>query len=440
MKDLALFAKTYYNKEKESVRRNEMCEVVNMDMMTVQQVAEKWGVSVRYVQVLCKKGKLPGAVKFGLNWMIPADAERPKDGRYKENKAESNTAPKIIMPVQSPLMTLSPFYNKPGGADKCIELLAATPETQKLFSGELAFLQGDIPKALEIVFPLLDVDTDFYGALNVGMFLSALGIWQNDNILWKKGRERMASAPCSNDTESRIRDLWLKINDGTIYENRQNLAPSSWNEFNKLPADSVPAYLFYFAKHMHKLGVAVAREEVELSDIQRMGVLRMFPYLGEPLIAQVHDCGSVLSEIYLHFLCADAYNKIGAKEKSEQHLEIAVSLCLPDKLYGVLAECRGLMGTFLDECLERKDAEAAKKVRKLEKQIYTNWMEMVNQTADIGLSDRQKEIARLASIGLSNEEIADHLQISYNTVKSTITMIMNKTGTSKRSEFAPYIF
>ena len=411
-----------------------------MEMLSVEQIAERWNVSTRAVQNFCKKGRIPGAVTFGKSWMIPADAERPKDGRYKENKAESNAAPKIVMPVQSPLMTLSPFYNKSGDADKCIESLAGTPETQKLFAGELAFLRGDIPKAFEIVLPLLDVDADFYGALNVGMFLSALGVWRNDNILWKKGRERMTLAPCSNDTEGRIRDLWLAITDVSISENRQNLAPSSWNEFNRLPADSVPAYLFYYAKHMHKLGIAVAREEAELSDIKGMGVLRMFPYLGEPLIAQVHDNGSVLSEIYLHFLCADAYNKIGAKEKSEQHLEIAVSLCLPDKLYGVLAECRGLLGTVLDECLERKDGEAARKVKKLEKQMYANWMEMVNQTTDIGLSDRQKEIARLASIGLSNEEIADYLQISYNTVKSTITMIMNKTGTSKRSEFAPYIF
>lgn len=411
-----------------------------MEMMTVQQVAEKWGVSVRYVQVLCKKGKLPGALKFGLNWMIPADAERPKDGRYKENKTGSDSTSKIVMPVQSPLMTLSSFYNKPGDADKCIESLAATPETQKLFAGEIAFLQGDIPKALEIVLPLLEVDADFYGALNVGMFLSALGVWKNDNILWKKGRDRMSSAPCIDDTERKIRDRWLEITDVTISETRQNLAPSSWNEFNRLPADSIPAYLFYYAKHMHKLGIAVAREEAELPGIQGMGVLRMFPYLAEPLIAQVHDRGAVLSEIYLHFLCADVYNKIGEKEKSEPHLEIAVSLCLPDNLYGVLAECRGLMSTALDECIERKDREAAKRVKKLEKQMYVNWMEMVKQTADLGLSDRQKEIARLASIGLSNEEIAVRLQISSNTVKSTITMIMNKTGTSKRSEFAHYIF
>ena len=411
-----------------------------MDMITVQQVAEKWGISDRYVQVLCKKGKLPGALKFGLNWMIPADAEKPKDGRYKENKAESKTTPKIIMPVQSPLMIMSPFYRKPGEVDKCIETVPATPETQALFAGEVAFIQGNISKALVLVLPLLQVEADFYGALNVGMLISALAIWKNDEALWKKGRERMASAPCISDTERSIRDLWLKITDAVISENRQNLNISLWTEFNELPNDSIPIYFFYYAKHMHKLSIDIAREKTTLPDIQGMGLLRMFPYLIEPLIAQIHNIRAILSEIYLHFLCADAYNKIGEKEKAEQHLDIAVSLCLPDKLYGVLAECRGIMNNALDKCLEKKDKEAAKKVKKLENEMYGNWMQMVNQIADLGLSDRQKEIAKLASIGLSNEEIAAQLQISSNTVKSTITMIMNKTGTSKRSEFVPYIF
>lgn len=411
-----------------------------MNMITVQQAAENWGLSVRYVQVLCKKGRLPGAVKFGLNWMIPADAKRPKDGRYKESKAESNAIPKIVMPVQSPLMIMSPFYSKPGEADKCIESLSDTPETQALFAGEIAFIQGNIPKALELVLPLFQVEADFYGALNVGMLISALAVWKNDDALWKKGRERISSAPCTSDTERSIRDMWLEITDSAIPENRQNLNAFSWTEFNKLPDDSIPIYLFYYAKHMHRIGIDVAREEAALPDIQGMGVLRMFPYLAEPLIAQVHNREAVLSEIYLHFLCADAYNKIGAKEKSEQHLDIAVSLCLPDKLYGVLAEHRGLMSNALDEFLERKDREAAKRVKKLEKETYANWMGMVKQIPDFGLSDRQKEIAGLASIGLSNEEIAARLQISCNTVKSTITMIMNKTGASKRSEFASYIY
>lgn len=51
--------------------------------MSVEELAEKWNVSVRYVQNLCKKGRIEGARKFGKVWAIPEKAERPPDLRVK---------------------------------------------------------------------------------------------------------------------------------------------------------------------------------------------------------------------------------------------------------------------------------------------------------------------------------------------------------------------
>ena len=57
-----------------------------MEYMTVQEAAEKWGVSVRRVQFLCEKEIIPGVVRFGKVWAIPHRAKKPKDGRYKAHK------------------------------------------------------------------------------------------------------------------------------------------------------------------------------------------------------------------------------------------------------------------------------------------------------------------------------------------------------------------
>lgn len=57
-----------------------------MDYMTIQEAADKWGVSDRRIQVLCNSNRLPGAVKFGRQWAIPADAEKPVDARIKSGK------------------------------------------------------------------------------------------------------------------------------------------------------------------------------------------------------------------------------------------------------------------------------------------------------------------------------------------------------------------
>ena len=35
---------------------------------------------------MCAEGKIQGAVKFGRDWAIPADAEKPKDARVKSGE------------------------------------------------------------------------------------------------------------------------------------------------------------------------------------------------------------------------------------------------------------------------------------------------------------------------------------------------------------------
>jgi excisionase family DNA binding protein len=57
-----------------------------MDYITTMQAAEKWGVSMRQVQNLLKQKRIKGAVRFGRDWMIPADAEKPGDTRKNNRK------------------------------------------------------------------------------------------------------------------------------------------------------------------------------------------------------------------------------------------------------------------------------------------------------------------------------------------------------------------
>lgn len=57
-----------------------------MDYLTIRQTAEKWGICVRRVQTLCTEGRIEGAQRIGYQWIIPADAEKPKDARIKSGK------------------------------------------------------------------------------------------------------------------------------------------------------------------------------------------------------------------------------------------------------------------------------------------------------------------------------------------------------------------
>lgn len=49
--------------------------------MTVQEIAEKWGVTVRQVQILCKENRIAGATRMSRIWIIPECAEKPTNDR-----------------------------------------------------------------------------------------------------------------------------------------------------------------------------------------------------------------------------------------------------------------------------------------------------------------------------------------------------------------------
>ena len=54
-----------------------------MEYLSISQVAEKWMLSTRRINVLCSEGRIPGATKIGSYWAIPEDAEKPADARVK---------------------------------------------------------------------------------------------------------------------------------------------------------------------------------------------------------------------------------------------------------------------------------------------------------------------------------------------------------------------
>lgn len=56
------------------------------EYMTAQEAAEKWKVSLRWVQRLCKENRIEGVLNINRVWLIPNAAEKPADARRKEIK------------------------------------------------------------------------------------------------------------------------------------------------------------------------------------------------------------------------------------------------------------------------------------------------------------------------------------------------------------------
>ena len=57
-----------------------------MKYLSTKDTSEKWGIGQRRIQILCANERIPGASLVGNTWIIPENAEKPKDERIKSGR------------------------------------------------------------------------------------------------------------------------------------------------------------------------------------------------------------------------------------------------------------------------------------------------------------------------------------------------------------------
>jgi len=58
------------------------------DYLKAHDLAKRWGISVRQVELLCKNDRIDGAIKFGAAWAIPKGAQKPDDLRKAKKRSQ----------------------------------------------------------------------------------------------------------------------------------------------------------------------------------------------------------------------------------------------------------------------------------------------------------------------------------------------------------------
>lgn len=63
-----------------------------MEYLTTTEMSKLWNLSSRRIGVLCVEGRIDGAIKKGKMWLIPSNAKKPADARFKKksNMEEKN--------------------------------------------------------------------------------------------------------------------------------------------------------------------------------------------------------------------------------------------------------------------------------------------------------------------------------------------------------------
>ena len=408
-----------------------------MDYISIDEAAKKWGLSKRFVQVLCARGRIEGATRLGRAWMIPHNAKKPIDGRTKA--ARSKRDADMPLPRKTPFLYMTDLYNTPGTADDVGESLAFNHEARVLFEAEVAYSRGDIDKVYESANYLLNKHSGFYAVLSAGMLLAQCAIWKGDINMWRKAKVHIAEAPAKNDNDRDMMQLAISAVDIMVYNVQSFPEWFKKGRFEPIHKDAYPAAKVYYSKYLYALGYAVAMGLVKVDGTQGLYIMSVISFSVEPLISWARANNTIMAEIYLRLTCAAIYHNCGKDEDAIYHIDKAIELALPDKFYGVLAEyCRAL-DTLMEKRLSLIDEEAWKEVKKLYKIYNEGWSKLSGavrgKTILTTLSDKEREVAKLAAFGMGNQEIADHLHISLSVVKQAVRVVSEKSGLP-RSEFA----
>ena len=405
-----------------------------MQYITVQEAAQKWGVTTRRVQMLCNEEKINGAYRFGKSWMIPSTAVLPKARRKNEE-------PHLPMPRKSPFLDMTNLYNKAGGADECAKMLVNHPEAHALFEAQIAYRRGEIEKVYEQARYFLQAHSGFYAIIGGGMLLAQCAIWRGDSFLWREAKKHIFEAPCKDDHDRELVSLSLAIIDSSTYDNKDFPEWFKLGNFEALPGDAHPAAKVFYIKYLYMAAYSIATKQYKLEGMEGLSMMRLLPNIIEPLISQSVLDGTIIPEMYLRMSCAVAYHNSAQKEKAIEHMDKAIKLALADGHYGFLTEYVRHFGGLLEQRISLQDETALVAVNALYNLYSVGWARLSSQVREkvnvaTNLDAAEREIAKLCAFGYTNKEISSMLHTSESTISHAITRILNKTGLINKKEFA----
>ncbi len=411
------------------------------DYIELKEAAKKWKVSVRRVQTLCSAGRIPGAVRFGRDWMIPKNAKKPTDGRTKagQEKQKILVNADVPLPKKTPYLYLTNLYHTPGCAENAVAELAGNHEAQVLLSAEIACARGEIDKVYDSANYLLEKHSGFYAVLAAGTLLAQCAIWKGDLAMWRKAKIHISEANAKNDIEREIITLCICAVDSMLYDVENFPDWFKIGCFELLHKDSLPAAKVYYARYIYAAGSGLATQTFKLEGVQGLALMGLLPATIEPMISQAMADNTVITEIYLRLTCAVAYHFSNNDTQAVRHIDKAIAISLPDKLYGILAEyCRNI-GKLIELRLRAVDESAWNEVNRLFRVYVENWSQLDSKITGrqiiASLSEQNRDVARLAAYKLSDAEIAARLNMSVSGVKQAIRIIKQKSNLS-RDDFA----
>ncbi|MBM6952143.1 LuxR C-terminal-related transcriptional regulator [Enorma phocaeensis] len=402
-----------------------------MEYVSVGEAARLWGVTERVVQGYCSQGRIEGAEKVSGTWHIPENARKPSDMRRRDADDDRGRLQReVSLRGASTMTNLMPLMNtafEPGFALETAQSFEAGPR-RDIACAEHAYFTGDAARAVELAEPYLESGS-------LGSRLSACLICAYANL--PLGRIDRAIDALEGARGAVLRasegEPRLRAAEGFIAQTASVLlhlpAPRLAQDAGKviplLPA-GLRAFAFYVQAHAmylageHSLSLGIAETAL-------LGMDKTYP----------------IPAIYLHLVAVMDLMARRRADEARAHLLAAWELARPDGLIEPLGEHHGLLGGMLEAAIKPAWPDDFRRIIDITYRFSAGWRRVHNPATGDDVADNltttEFAASMLAARGWTNAQIADHLGVSPNTVKTFVSSAMSKLHVRRRQDLARYL-
>ena len=150
-----------------------------------------------------------------------------------------------------------------------------------------------------------------------------------------------------------------------------------------------------------------------------------------------------IPSIYMHLAAVMDYMSLKQPEQAQAHLLAAWDLAQPDDLIEAFGEHHGLLGGMLEAVLKKDHPEDFRRIIAITYRFSDGWRKVHNPVTGEDVADNltttEFATAMLAARGWTNQEIADHMGLSLNTVKQYISTTLQKLNIKQRKDLKRYM-
>lgn len=388
---------------------------MSLQWMTAQQAAERWGVSLRYVQRLLAEGRVPDVKKYGRSWMIPPYAEKPGAPR-QESLPEKSTILSCLLLAGERLL--------PGEELDTVLQTLETEAFRKQCLGEIAYLRGNFGQAKQLAAEALGDESTCLCACTLSLILA---ISTNDSELYDRIEALLKQRIETGDTPYAAVLAETVSATAAVSMFAPEMAPGWLKEgdFSRLPEEAVPFALYLRVKYLQNLA----------------DYPQMFSVAHTTL--NLRKGRGAVMYIQLLLMCASACVGLGEKDRARGYLQEALSFGMPHGFITPFAENVANLGGLVEECVEQQYPHVCNALLAQWQETWKNWAMFHNRFArdnvPLILTLRELRIATQAASRIPYARIARQESLSVGRVRNIVQEIYDKLVVRNRDELAALV-